>query len=127
VSGGWFAWGVVGASAIAVAAKARHFRFAAEVVPLLTAGLVGLLLLEYPLAAAFGIGPRGAGGAAALLTADALLLAATGSAVRRWDLSPRLLRQVGRVEALATAATVPLALGVLGTYDAVGRLVHGLG
>jgi type VII secretion integral membrane protein EccD len=125
VSGGWFAWGLVAASALAVAAKARHFRFTAEVAPLLGAGLAGLLLLELPLVAFLAIGPRGAGGAAAVLSADALLLALTVGIVRRWDLSPRLRRQLGRLEALATAATVPLAVGVLGAYAAVGRLVHG--
>jgi hypothetical protein len=125
VSGGWFAWGLVAASALAVAAKARHFRFTAEVVPLLGAGLAGLLLLELPLVVVLSIGPRGAGGGAAVLSADALLLALTVGIVRRWDLSPRLRRQLGRLEALATAATVPLAVGVLGAYAAVGHLVHG--
>jgi len=125
VAGGWFAWGLVGAAAIGTVAKARHFRFTAEVVPLLAAGLTGLLLLEYPLVVALAIGSKGIGGAAALLSADALILALAGSAVRRWDLSPQLRRQLGRLEAIATAATVPLALGVLGTYGAVARLVHG--
>jgi hypothetical protein len=60
-----------------------------------------------------------------VLTADALILALTAGIVRRWNLSPRLRRQLGRLEALATAATVPLAVGVLGFYSAVGRLVHG--
>jgi type VII secretion integral membrane protein EccD len=126
VSGGWFAWGLVAATALGVAAKARHFRFAAEVAPMLAAGLAGLLLLEYPLVAALAIGPQGVGGAAAILTIDALVLAAAGSTVRRWDLSPRLRRQLGRLEAVATAVTVPLALGVLGAYEAIARLVHGL-
>jgi type VII secretion integral membrane protein EccD len=126
VSGGWFAWGLIAASALGVAAKARHFRFAAEVAPLLASGLAGLLLLQYPLVAALAIGPRGVGGAAALLTADALILVAAVSTVRRWDLSPGLRRQLGRVEAIATAATVPLALGVLGAYAAVAQFVHGL-
>ncbi len=125
VSGGWFAWGLVAASALAVTAKARHFRFTAEVAPLLVAGLAGLLLLELPLVAVLSIGPRGAGGGAAVLSADALLLALTVAIVRRWDISPRLRRQLGRLEAFATAATVPLAIGVLGAYATVGRLVHG--
>jgi type VII secretion integral membrane protein EccD len=125
VSGDVFAWGLVAASALGVAAKARHFRFIAEVAPLLGAGLAGLLLLELPLVGALAIGPRGAGGAAAVLTADAIILALTAGIVRRWNLSPRLRRQLGRLEAFATAATVPLALGVLGFYGAVGRLVHG--
>ena len=126
LSSGWFAWGLVAATALSAAAKARHFRFAAEVTPLLATSLAALLLLEYPLVAALAIGPRGAGGAAAILIADALILAAAGSVVRRWDLSPRLLRQLARLEAVATATTVPLAVGVLGTYEAVARLVHGL-
>lgn len=126
ISRGWFGWGLVAASSLSVVAKARHFRFAAEVAPLLAAGLAGLLVLQYPLIVALAIGPRGAGGGAAILTADALILVVAGSMVRRWDLSPRLRRQLGRLEALATAATVPLAVGVLGTYAAVARLVHGL-
>jgi EccD-like transmembrane domain len=126
VSGGWFAWGLVAATAVGLAVKARHFRFGAEVVPLLAAGLAGLLMLEYPLIVAVAVGPRGTGGAAAVLIADALILAVAGGAVRRWDLSPRLRRQLGRVEAIASVATVPLALGALGLYEAVSRLVHGL-
>jgi type VII secretion integral membrane protein EccD len=127
ISGGWFAWGLVAASALGAATKARHFRFAAEVGPLLATGLAGLLLLEYPLIGVFALGPKGAGGAAAILIADGLILAASGSSIRRWDLSPRLRRQLGRLEAIATAATVPLALGVLGAFEAVTRLVHGFG
>lgn len=125
MSGGWFASGLVAASALGVVAKARHFRFATEVAPLLAAGLAGLLLLQYPLIVALAIGSRGTGGAAAILTVDALVLAMTGATVRRWDLSPRIRRQLGRVEAIATAATVPLAVGALGAYAAVARVVHG--
>ncbi len=126
LSGGWFAWGLVAASALAAIAKARHFRFSAEVAPLLAAGLTGLLLLELPLVAAVA-GPRSAGGAAATLTVDALILALAATTVRTWDLSTRLRLQLGLLEAVATAATVPLAAGVLGAYAAVARLVHGFG
>jgi hypothetical protein len=125
-SGGWFGWGLVAASALAAIAKARHFRFAAEVAPLLAAGLAGLLMLQLPLVVAVA-GSRGAGGAAGVLTADALLLALAGTTVRSWDLSTRLRLQLGVVEAVATAASVPLAAGVLGAYAAVARLVHGFG
>jgi type VII secretion integral membrane protein EccD len=125
-SGGWFAWGLVAASALAVIAKARHFRFAAEVAPLLASGLAGLLLLELPLVVAIA-GTRSAGGAAAMLTVDALILALAGTTVRRWDLSTRIRLQLGLLEAIATAASVPLAAGVLGAFAAVGRLVHGFG
>ncbi len=126
LASGWFALGLVAASALAVITKARHFRFAAEVAPLLAAGLAGLVLLEYPLVVAVA-GPRSAGGVAATLTVDALILALAGSTVRRWDLSTRLRLQLGRLEAVATAASVPLAAGVLGVYAEVGRLVHGFG
>jgi type VII secretion integral membrane protein EccD len=125
-SGGWFALALVAASAVAVAARARHLRFAAEVAPLLGAGLAGLLLLQLPLVAALAIGSRGIGGAAALLTADALLLVAAVAMVRAWELSPSLRRQLGRLEAIATAVTVPLAAGVLGAYAAVERIMRGL-
>jgi len=125
-SRGWFAWGLIAASAVAVAAKARHFRFAAEVTPLLASSLAGLFLLQYPLIAARATGLTGPGGAAALLIADAVILVAAVGFVRRWDLSPGLRRQLGRLEAIATAAAVPLAAGVLGAYAAVTRMVHGL-
>jgi hypothetical protein len=85
-----------------------------------------LLLLQLPLVAALAIGSRGIGGAAALLTADALLLVAAVAMVRTWDLSPSLRRQLGRLEAIATAVTVPLAAGVLGAYAAVERIMRGL-
>jgi hypothetical protein len=124
-AGGWFAWGLVAASAIAAATKARHFRFAAEVAPLLAAGLAGLVLLQYPLVAVLAVWRKGPGAAAFLLTGDAVILVAAVSIVRKWDLPPALRRQLGRLEVLATAATVPLAAGVLGAYTAVARIVHG--
>lgn len=124
LSGGRFAWGLVAAAALAVIAKARHFRFAAEVAPLLAAGLTGLLLIEYPLLVAVG-GLKSAGVAAAVLTVDALVLALAGSTARRWDLSTQARLQLGRLESIATAATVPLAAGVLGVYAEVARLAHG--
>ena len=129
VSGGWFAYGLVAATAIAAAARARQFRFASEVAPLLAAGLAGLVLLEYPLIARLAIGPNGVGGAVAMLVVDGLVLfivAAADAALGSWNLSPTVRRQLGRLELLATVATVPLALGVLGTYDAVARFAHGL-
>src|SRR4029077_15638849 len=61
-SGGWFAGGVVAATAIATVLRARHYRFAGEVAPLLTAGIAGLILLELPIAAWLSLGARGAAG-----------------------------------------------------------------
>lgn len=123
--GGWFAWGLVGAGAIACLVKARHFRFAGEVGPLLVAGLAGLLVLELPLVVQLPM--RGWGGAAIALVVDALVVLALGVWVRRWDLAPVLLRQLALIETLATVASVPLSLGVLGAFDAVERFARGLG
>src|SRR4029077_8101853 len=61
-TGGWFARGLVAATAIATLLRARHYRFAGEVAPLLTAGIAGLILLELPIAAWLSLGARGAAG-----------------------------------------------------------------
>jgi hypothetical protein len=124
-SGGWFAWGLVAAIAVGVVARARHFRFAAEVVPLVAAGLAAAILLEISLLPQLVGSPR-AGATVAVLIADALVLIAAAAAFRSWDVSPRLRRQLGRLELLAIVASVPLALGVLGIYEEVGRLAHRL-
>ena len=116
VSGGWFARALVAATAVATILRARHYRFAAEVAPLLAVGLASLILLELSLGAWF----------APLLIADAIVLAGAASLVRRWSLPPQLKRWLGPLEGLAIAATVPLALGVLGLYDAVGHFAKGL-
>ena len=123
--GGWFAWGLVAAGAIGCLVKARHFRFAGEVAPLLVAGVVGLLVLQLPLLVQ--LPARGWGGVAIALVADALVLLVASLWVRTWNPAPVLLRQLAWIETLATVASVPLSLGVLGTYEAVARLARGLG
>jgi len=125
ISGGWFAWGLMAVTSVAVVAKARHFRFTAEVAPLIAGGLIGLVLLECSLVLQLS-GPGRVGGTVAVLIADAILLAAAAATVRGWELSPLFRRQLSRVELLATVATVPLALAVLRTYEAVARFAHGL-
>jgi len=116
VSDGWYAKGLVAVTAVAVAASARHHRFALEVVPLLAAGLASLIMLELLFPAWLP----------ALLIADAVVLLAAATMVRRWTLSPQLRRWLGPLEALTIAASVPLALGVLGFYDSVVHLARGL-
>jgi type VII secretion integral membrane protein EccD len=118
-SGGWFARGLVFALAAASILRARHYRFAAEVVPLLAAGLVSLILLELPFAAWLAVGAHVAAGLAGLLIADAILMVGAATLVPRWSLPPRAVRWLRPLEAAAVAATVPLALGQLGLYDAV--------
>ncbi len=124
-TGGWFAWSLIAATSIAMAAKARHFRFTGEVVPLIAAGLIGLVLLEGSLVLHLA-GPGRVGSTVAVLIANGILLAAAAATIRGWELSTLFRRQLGRVELLATAATVPLALGVLGTYEAVAHFAHSL-
>lgn len=116
VSDGWYAKSLVGVIAVAVAARARHYRFALEVVPLLAAGLASLIMLEVVFAAWLP----------ALLIADAVVLLAGATMVRRWTLSPQLRRWLGPLETLAITASVPLALGVLGFYNSVAHLARGL-
>lgn len=123
-SSAWFAWALVAVGAIGVAARARHFRFAAEVTPLIVAGLTGLLLLQYPLVVQ--LAGWGAGGAAIVLVVDALVLVAAAEGIRGWNVSPRLQRPLARLETLVTAASVPLSLGVLGVYDAAAHFARGL-
>lgn len=123
--GGWFAWGLVAAGAIASLVKARHFRFAGEVAPLLVAGLAGLLVLQLPLAVQLPM--WGWGGAAIVLVVDSLVVLAASVWVRHWNPAPALLRQLAWIETLATATSVPLSLGVFGAFDAVERLARGLG
>jgi type VII secretion integral membrane protein EccD len=121
VSGGWFAWGLIAATAAAAGAQARHHRFAAEVAPLLVVALAGVLLLEFPLVAQ--------GGAAVLVTlliADGLVLTALAGAIGRPNLPANIQRRLGTIEWIAIAASVPLAAGVIGFYDAVVRFARGL-
>jgi len=121
VSGGWFAWGLIAATAVAAGVQARHHRFTTEVAPLLAAALAGALLLEFPLVAN--------GGRAVLVTlliADGLVLTALAGAIGRPTLPAQIQRRLGTIEWLAIAASVPLAFGVLGVYDAVARFARGL-
>jgi hypothetical protein len=120
-SGGWLAWGLIAVASIAVAAQARHHRFAAEVAPLLAAALIGVLLLEFPL-----VDGGGPAVAATVLIADGLLLGVGAAAIRGWKLPEAVDRRMRTVEWIAIAASVPLALGVLGAYDAVVRFARGL-
>lgn len=116
VSDGWFARALVGVTALAVSLRARHYRFAAEVAPLLAAGLVSLILLEL----------RFLSWLPALLIADAVVLGAAATLIRRWTPSPQIKQWLRPLEGIAIAASVPLALGLLGLYDAVVHVARGL-
>jgi type VII secretion integral membrane protein EccD len=120
-SGGLFAWALIAVTAVAAGMRARHHRFAAEVAPLLAAAMAGALLLEFPLATRGGTAV-----AATLLIADAIVLTAGAGAIRAWNLPGQISRRLGTIEWIAIAASVPLAAGVLGVYDAVARFARGL-
>jgi len=121
VAGGWFAWSLVAVTACGMAAQSRHYRFLAEVAPLLAAALASLLVLEIPLLVHAGLGV-----AATVLIGDGLVLGAVAGLVRVWSLPAALIRRLRLVEWVAIAASVPLALGALGTYDAVIHFARGL-
>jgi ESX secretion system protein EccD len=126
VAGEWFARALVTVAAIALAIRARHFRFAAEVAPLLAGALAGVLFLEIPLAVWLGSTLHSTGAGPAILIADGAVMVAAARWKRGWDMPPRAFRWLGRLEALAIAASVPLALGAIGTYDAAGQFTRTL-
>jgi hypothetical protein len=126
LSAGWFARILIAVAAVAMAIRARHFRFASEVTPLLAAAAVTAILLEYPLALWLDIGPRGVAGAAGLLLADAALLVAAATWIPTWKLTPQVARWLGPLESIAIAASVPLALAAIGAFDAATRFARGL-
>jgi type VII secretion integral membrane protein EccD len=120
IAGGWYAWGLVAATAVGAATRARHYRFAAEVVPLLAAALAAATSLELGLLAHAGLAA-----AVAALIADGLIVAAIAGVVSGWTLPAEIARRLRSVEWIALAASVPLALGVLGAYDAAMRFARG--
>src|SRR5262249_29078483 len=114
--GPWARWLAV-AAALAALLQARRGRFTVEGVPLALVALVTVATFELPLAAAVLRQPEQGPGRAALLgTAAALVV--LGLLWRRRRLPVGVRRQLGRAEALAVAATVPLAFGLLGVFAA---------
>lgn len=126
VSGGWYGRVLVGVTALAMTTRARHFRFAAEVAPLLAGAAASLLLLEIPAAAWLATGPDAVMLLAGLFLIDALVLVVVATVVPRWMLTPRITSRLWLLESLAIAASVPLALGAIGAFDAVARFARGL-
>ena len=62
--------------------------------------------------------------AATVLIADGLILGGAAAAIRSWKLPEAVDRRMRTVEWVAIAASVPLALEVLGVYDAVVRFAR---
>lgn len=127
VNGQWPAWALIAVTTLAVVLRARHFRFAAEIMPLVAAALVAAVALEYPLAVWLAFTARGTGDLAALLIADAAVLVAAVLVIRRWEISPAIKPWLDRIELTAIAVSVPLALGAAGAFDAAVRFARGFG
>jgi hypothetical protein len=113
---GW-AHAVAIAGALAALLQARRGRLTVDVAPMVLVGLATLATFELPFATSALRQPDQVQGPAVLLgTAAALVV--LGLLARRRRLPVGVRRQLGRAEALAAAATVPLALGLLGLYAA---------
>jgi type VII secretion integral membrane protein EccD len=114
---GTWAHAVAVAAALAALLQARRGRFTLDVVPMVLVGLATLAAFELPFAAVALAAPDQAEGPLVLIgTAAALVV--LGLLGRRRRLPVGIRRQLGRAEALAAVATVPLALGMLGLYAA---------
>jgi type VII secretion integral membrane protein EccD len=114
--GGW-AHSVAIAGALAALLQARRGRLTVDVAPMVLVGLATLATFELPFATAVLRQPDQVQGPAVLLGTTAALVV-LGLLARRRRLPVGVRRQLGRAEALAAAATVPLALGMLGLYAA---------
>jgi type VII secretion integral membrane protein EccD len=114
---GTWAHAVAIAASLAALLQARRGRLVVDVVPMVLVGLATVATFELPFAAAALQQPDQADGPAVLLGTAAALVA-LGLLGRRRRLPVGIRRQLGRMEALAAAATVPLALGMLGLYAA---------
>jgi type VII secretion integral membrane protein EccD len=113
---GW-AHAVAVAAALAALLQARRGRLVVDVVPMVLVGLATVVAFELPFGTAVLAQPDQSLGPAVLLGTAAALVA-LGLLGRRRRLPVGVRRQLGRAEALAAAATVPLALGMLGLYAA---------
>lgn len=105
------------AAGLAALLQARRGRLIVDVVPLVLVGLATLATLELPFAVDTLRRPDQVQGPAVLLGTAAVLVV-VGLRGRHRRLPVGIRRQLGRLEALAAAATVPLALGMVGLYTA---------
>jgi hypothetical protein len=113
-------------AALAAALGSRRQRFVGRGLPPLIAALAGLLCLELGLAARIGGDAAPAIGLALLLSTSALLLALVLTGGRSGS-SALVRSRLRRLESLALVALVPLAMGALGVYTAIGDLGRRLG
>jgi type VII secretion integral membrane protein EccD len=122
-----WALALAGTASLAAALGSRRQRFLGQGLPTLIAAVIGGLLVELGVAARLGGDQAAAGLSVGMLLASAVLL--LGLAVWEGRRSPSALlrRQLRRLESLALIAVVPLGLGALGVYTALGDLGRRLG
>lgn len=118
----WLAVAVV----VAIALRARLFRFTAEVLPLALAALAGVACMVAVLAAQALRGGPGAGAALALVLAVGAGLLAAGLALPGRTLPAQLSRNLDRLELVVNLLLLPLCAGVLGAYAAIEAWARGL-
>ncbi|HEV7466592.1 MAG TPA: type VII secretion integral membrane protein EccD [Candidatus Dormibacteraeota bacterium] len=117
---------LAGTAALAAALGSRRQRFLEQGLPPLIAALAGLLCLELGLAVRIG-GDAASGIGLALLLSTSVLLLTLVLAGGRSGSSALLRSRLRRLESLALVALVPLAMGALGVYAAIGDLGRRLG
>ncbi|HEY2702649.1 MAG TPA: type VII secretion integral membrane protein EccD [Candidatus Dormibacteraeota bacterium] len=117
---------LAGTAALAAALGSRRQRFLGQGLPPLIAALAGSLCLELGLAVRIG-GDAASGIGVALLLSTFVLLVGLVLAGGRGGSSALIRSRLRRVESLALVALVPLAMGALGVYTAIGDLGRRLG
>lgn len=127
IEGDRFARLLAGMACVAIAVYARQFRFTAEVVPLLLAGVIGLAGLELALIQNLVGQPNQGLLSLPVLLASVGFLVACAVLGRNQKVGPRLGRALGRVETIALMAAVLLALDTLGAYQAAAAFARRLG
>jgi type VII secretion integral membrane protein EccD len=125
--GGTLGRWLAGAVAVAISLRARAFRQAGQVLPLALVALGGAVALQGAVAAGLPAGPTRQATGAGLLAASAALLALAGVGFRRRGRSPAMRRRLDLLDTLVNLLLIPLALGVVGLYEAVERLAQRLG
>jgi type VII secretion integral membrane protein EccD len=126
-AGGTLARCLAGAVVVAIGLRARAFRLVGEILPLALAALGGVVALEAAIAADRPAGPARQALGVGLLAGTAAVLVLAGFLFRSAGRSPAMGRRLDLLDALANLLLIPLALGVLGVYEAVERLAQRLG
>lgn len=113
--GGGYAWALAGLVGLVVVLRARTLRFVGEVLPLALVAVAAVAGLEARLALSL------AGGRPWLIVVPVLtgLVAIAAGLLAGAPSSPTVSTRLDRLEGVAAAALIPVALGAMGVYGAV--------